>query len=359
MKALFLSIVGFIFITSSSFAQKNFESELDRVTDSVLANTKIPGMIVSYTCGDYSWEKAKGFSNIADKTLMKLDNTYRIGSVTKTFTISVLLQLVDEARLSLDDKISKFFPDFPDAENITVRMLADMRSGIYNYSERAAFEDTLTNRPTKVWSNQQLVDFALEEKPYFPPNTDFHYSNTNTIMIGMIIEKLTGSTLRQEVNKRIINPLGLKNTYMAEGTEIKGDYSHGYMIDDKDTINKPLMDVTTLYDVSWAGAAGDIVSDLRDVKIYLKALGKGNFYSKELQTQRLDWATTKGFLKYGLGIFTIGGGFIGHNGGIPGFTNISLYNPEKDCTIIVMYNIQSDILPDKLAMRILELTGDL
>jgi len=352
-----LSLV-ILLISISCFSQTNFDKELDRLTDSVLANTGLPGMIVSYSCGGYTWEKAKGYANAQDKIPMKLDNMYRIGSVTKTFTITVLLQLVDEGKLSLDDKISKFFPRIPNGDNITVRMLADMRSGYYNYSEGAAFDDSLLNRPGKVWSNQQLVDFAMQNPPYFPPNTDFHYANTNTILIAMIIEKLTGSLLKDEVKNRITDKLGLKNTYMATGKEMSGDYSHGYN-DNSDTLYIPLKDVTTLYDVSWAGAAGDMISNLQEMKIYMKALGRGELYSKEMQTQRTNWSSSHGTMQYGLGMFTPGGGFLGHNGSIPGFTNFSVYNPDKDCLLIVMFNTQSNISPDRLAISILKLTGNI
>ncbi len=344
------------FISASTFAQKSFESEFERLTDSIFTNPGLPGMIVSYVCGDTKWERAKGYSDLEKKTPMKIDNTYRIGSLTKTFTISVLLQLVDEGKISLEDKLSKFLPDFPNGNNITIRMLADMRSGLYNYSEAPAFDDSLEFRPKKVWTNQELIDFALTFSTYFAPNTDFHYSNTNTILIGMIIEKLTNSKLSDEVSKRIIVPLGLKNTYMASGTKIKGNYSHGYMKDS--TASSGLKDVTNFNDVSWAGAAGDMVSDINDIKIYLRALGKGLLYSEKMKNERTKFESPLGPAKYGIGLFLVGKGFVGHNGGIPGFTNLSVYNPEKDCSYIVMFNTQSDISPDRLCMRLMQVAGD-
>jgi D-alanyl-D-alanine carboxypeptidase len=355
MKANLLLLL--LFFYTSSFAQQGFEKEFERITDSVLtANPLIPGMIVSYVCGDYKWEKAKGYADIEKKIPMRLDNTWRIGSVTKTFTISVLLQLVDEGMVSLDDKLAKFFPEIPNSENITIRMLADMRSGIYNYSESQQFEDSLTNKPKKLWTNDELVSLAMLYPAYFPPDSDFHYSNTNTVLIGKIIEKLTGNTWQGEVKKRIIEPLGLKNTWTANGTAMMGDYSRGYM--QMDSASTRLTDVTDMYDVSWASAAGDIISDIHDIKIYLRALGNGKFYSPKMQEARKQWAITHGNLKYGLGMFSIDG-FLGHNGGIPGFTNFSAYSPEKDCSIIVMYNTQrqGNDVPDNLAQRLLRVAG--
>ena len=342
-----------LFIYSLSFAQSSLEKEFERITDSVLSvNPLIPGMIVSFVSKDFKWEKAKGYADLEKKNPMKLDNTYRIGSVTKTFTISVLLQLVDEGKVSLDDNISKYFPDFPNGGNINVRMLADMRSGIYNYSESKEFEDTLTNRPSKVWNDDELIQLALKYPPYFPPDSNFHYSNTNTILIGKIIEKMTGNSWQSEVKKRIIVPLGLKNTWTANGRSMIGNFAHGYM--QMDSTSNKLTDVTDYYDVSWASAAGDIISDINDIKIYLRALGDGKFYSQKMREARMQWAITHGNLKYGLGMFSVGG-FLGHNGGIPGFTNFSAYSPEKDCSIIVMYNTQRDgsDMPDELAKKLL------
>lgn len=347
------------FFSASCFAQTYLDKEFDRITDSVLSvNPLIPGMIVSFVSKDFIWEKAKGYADLEKKVPMKLDNTYRIGSVTKTFTISVLLQLVDEGKVSLDDNISKYFSDFPNGGNITVRMLADMRSGIYNYSESKEFEDTLTNRPTKVWNDDELIQLALKYPPYFPPDSNFHYSNTNTILIGKIIEKVTGNSWQNEVKKRIIDPLGLKNTWTANGRSMIGDYAHGYM--QMDSTSSKLTDVTDYYDVSWASAAGDIISDINDIKIYLRALGNGKFYSQKMREARMQWAITHGDLKYGLGMFSVGG-FLGHNGGIPGFTNFSGYSPERNCSIIVVYNTQrpgSD-MPDELAKRLLRVAGAL
>lgn len=351
---LFLLI---FFFSTSCFSQSVLDKEFDRITDSVLAvNPLIPGMIVSYVCGDYKWEKAKGYADLEKKIPMRLENTYRIGSVTKTFTISVLLQLVDEGKVSLDEKISVYFPDIPNAENITVKMLANMRSGLYNYSESKEFEDTLTNRPSKVWTDDELVQLALKYPPYFPPDSNFHYSNTNTILIGKIIEKVTGSKWQDEVKKRIFEPLGLKNTWTANGRDMIGDYSHGYM--QMDSSSSKLTDVTSYYDVTWASAAGDIISNIDDIKIYLRALGTGKFYSPRIQDARKEWAITHGNLKYGLGMFSVGG-FLGHNGGIPGFTNFSGYSPEKNCSIIVVYNTQREgaDMPDELAKRLLRAAG--
>jgi D-alanyl-D-alanine carboxypeptidase len=296
---------------------------------------------------------AKGKSNIADNIEMKPELRFRIGSMTKTFVITVLLQLVEEQKLKLDDTIDKFFPDFPNGANITIRQLANMTSGIYNYTETEAFNDTLANNPHKKWAPEELIQIALENKPYFEPGKGFHYSNTNTILIGLIIEKLTGNTLKQEIENRIIKTLDMNNTsFLTDGYEMTEPYCHGYMIDPTGT---PI-DNSETCDISWGWAAGSMISNLDDLKIWAEALGTGKLLSPETQKERLEWVTIEGsLLKYGLGIFTFYG-FIGHNGGLPGYTNITVYDPVHNATIIVFYNGQNDnIKPDHMMGKIAKL----
>ncbi|HEX2787505.1 MAG TPA: serine hydrolase domain-containing protein [Ignavibacteria bacterium] len=346
-----------LFLNTSFLFSQTLPEKLDAVTDSLMTATKIPGMIVSLVCGDFKWEKAKGFADVYGNVPMTLDKTFRIGSVTKTFTITTLLQLVDEGLLKLDDPVNKYFDNIPNGDRITVRMLAEMTSGLYNYSDTKDFEDSLTNNPHKRWKNEELLEMAFRYPVYFEPNTDFHYSNTNTILIGMIIEKLTGKTIGQNITERIINKLGLKNTYVPENYVIPGDYAHGYN-NIEDSITIPYVDVTEMYDPSWAGAAGDIISNVNDLKIYIRAMAKNQLYSPQMQAERMKWtpfipASTG--LKYGLGMFEIEGSYIGHNGGIPGFANVTAYSPVQDCSIIVMYNAKSKLAADPLAKRILQI----
>jgi D-alanyl-D-alanine carboxypeptidase len=359
MKKIFrlISILSIVlFLNPTLSLSQTLTEKIDALTDSVMDHTKLPGMIVSVVSDDFKYEKAKGYEDVINKIPMRLDQVFRIGSVTKTFTITILLQLVDEGKLTLDDTINQFFPDFPNGKNITVRMLANMTSGIYNYSATKSFEDSLENHPLKRWTDQELVDLALKNPPYFDPGKSFYYSNTNTVLIGLIIEKLTGNSLADEIKKRIIIPLGLKNTYVPSNNLMEGDYSHGF--NSGDSLVLPYEDFTIKYDPSWASAAGNILSNINDLKIYVKALANGNLVSKKSQKERLKWAwsVSNPGLDYGLGIFKMRESFLGHNGGIPGFTNLTVYSPQKKCSVIVMYNIQiTNLSPDRLALRIIDL----
>jgi D-alanyl-D-alanine carboxypeptidase len=351
-----------LFLSTSFLFSQTISEELDTVTDSVLANSTLPGMIVSFVCDDFQYEKAKGFADVNGNVPMTFDKTFRAGSITKTFTITVLLQLVDEGKLSLDDAISKYFSGIPNGDKITVRMLAGMTSGLYNYSTTKEFGDSLNINPHKKWRSDELLELAFRNTVNFEPGTGYDYSNTNTIILGMLIEKLTGKSLTANTYERIINPLELKNTYIPESYEIPGDYAHGYAKND----NSMLIDVTETYDPSWGGAAGNIVTNVPDLKIYIRALGKGLLYSPQMQIERTKWNLLdmdNPIEKYGLGMFIFDDRYIGHDGGIMGFSNLSVYSPEKDCLLIVVFNEYTlyaglkNPVPNFLAKRIIDIAN--
>jgi D-alanyl-D-alanine carboxypeptidase len=337
----------------SSDSLKKLTAFIEKYSDSMLTTALQPGMIISITQGEnVIYEKAKGVSNVESKLPMNKDMRFRIGSLTKTFTATVLLQLVDEKKITLDENIEKYFPNVPNAKSITVRMLGDMTSGLYNYSESKAFNDSMLADPKRKWKPEELIDVSLKNKVYFEPGKGWHYSNTNTTMIGLIIEKITGNTLPAEIKKRIIDKLGLKQTDFAEVPEISGSYPRGYGEDDATWVY-PLVDVTTKYDPSWAWAAGAMISTVEDLKVYLKALTEGKLTSKEMHAERLKWGLDKPEAKYGFGIFEIGNGYYGHNGSYPGYHNISVHSPATNITAIIFYNTQSDRNPDLFLRAIL------
>lgn len=332
---------------------KKLDEFIEKYCDSMMTKALQPGILVSITQGDkVIYEKAKGVANIETKEPMDLKIRFRIGSLTKTFTTTVILQLVDEKKLTLDESIEKYFPNIPNAKNITIRMLGDMTSGLYNYSEAKEFDEMMKENPKRKWKPEELVAVSLKNPVYFEPGKGWHYSNTNTVMLGMIIEKITGNSLSSEIKKRISDKLGLKETEFAENPEISGFHPQGYGEDDGTWVY-PLVDVTTKYDPSWGWAAGAMISTIADLKIYLKALGTGALISKEMQTERLKWGLNKPDIKYGLGIFEIGTGYFGHNGSYPGFHNISVYSPDKNISAIIFYNTQSNRDPDTFLKAIL------
>ena len=171
-------------------------------------------------------------------------------------------------------------------------------------------------------------------------------------MIGKVIEILSGNTLKHEIHSRIIDHLGLQNTtYHASGSDMPGYHAHGYFTDEFDP-NWP--DATEAWDISWAQAAGGMVSNVHDLKIYIEAMIKGGLLSDSIQQLRLNsLLTMNGDSAYGIGLFSVHS-FLGHNGGIEGYTSVMLHSLEKDATIIILDNCKlSAHRPDDLFVEFL------
>jgi D-alanyl-D-alanine carboxypeptidase len=348
----------FTFIFSSSNAQnEKLISTFEKLTDSIIINTNVPGLIVGIWDGTkkLEWVKAKGKADINNNSSMSVEMLFRVGSITKTFTITVLLQLVDEKKISLDDKLSKYFPEIPKSDSITLAMLCNMSSGIFDYVETDEFQQSFKTNPQRIWTDDEKIVLGVSKSFYFPVGTSFHYSNTNTIIIGKVIEKITGRKVSEEIKERIIDKLGLENTYFANGNLLKGNYCNGYSAI-PDSATGIQEDLTEKIDVSWIGNAGAIVSNVFDLKKYAKALTDGTLLTPETQKRRLEFIDVPllSFAKYGIGIFSYNG-FLGHNGYIPGYNSIMLRYPEKDCTIIMFYNIQPKNTVNELAIDFIKL----
>lgn len=327
------------------------------ITDSIIQNTQVPGIValVADHKRGIDWIYAAGLSDIENQQPMNEHLTFRIGSTTKTMVGTVLLQLVDEGLLSLNDKLAKFFPDYPKSDSITITMLANMSSGIFNYSDDEDWLYELFTNPTRVYEPHELVAIGFSHDFYFDPGDDYHYSNTNTILLGMIIEQITGNSLEKEVENRIARRLNLANTALiTAGTALPGNHSRGYFFYDDDEYE----DSTEKYDVSWAWAAGSAYSTPRELQKYLEHLVKGGLISDSLQQKRLsEFIHVHERLDYGLAIYKTGS-FYGHNGALPGFATSMYHSIENDCTIIVYFNGLLDLHSDYLFKRFTEILFD-
>jgi D-alanyl-D-alanine carboxypeptidase len=318
------------------------QMKLDSTLTQVMSEHKIPGVVLGlWIPGAGTWITARGMSNLATNAPMNnVDNHFRIGSITKTFTVTALLQLADDKTLTLDDLISHYLPFVPDGEKITLRMLANMTSGLYSYTFDDAWVKELLENPERVWTPRELVDVAFKHPLNFTPGTQWEYSNTNTVLLGMVIEKVTGQQMAEVFRQRIFEPLGLSQTSWPTSSAMPEPFPHGYS---EQTLDGKQADVT-FRNPSWAWGVGNLISTLADLKIYAKAIATGErLISKDMQAQRLTWVTlppNTATKKYGLGIGDASG-WLGHTGGLPGYNVTMYYLPPKDATIVVMVN--SDI----------------
>src|SRR5882724_3613302 len=191
----------------------------------------IPGALVLLRTPQGEFTVSYGTTVLGAARPPDADTHFRIASNTKTMTAAVIMLLAQEEKLSLDDPVSKYVPGVPNGDNITVTELLNMRSGLYTYDDDPEFWAILERDPTKVWRPAEVLAFAFKHPSYFPPGTDFHYSNTNYALLGLIAEKIDGKPLAQIMHERLFGPLGLKNTLLPAITSnpVRGPYAHASM----------------------------------------------------------------------------------------------------------------------------------
>ena len=298
----------------------------------------VPGAVVAvWIPGKGSYVRAVGDSNLAPKTAMALTDKFRVGSNTKTFVITVLLQLVDEHKIGLDDPVSKFDigVKIPNGENITVRQLCEMRSGLID-AYNAPQYDNLTITPTTKLTPRELITTAVSNPPLFPPGTKYNYSNTNYLMLGLIIEAVTHNALHDEINRRLLQPLKLTHTsFPTTDPNMPTPFTHGFAL-----TNNKWDDVTVSLPAEVTWAAGVMISDMADMKTWVKAYVTGSTNSAATQKERLTCIPTGDYeLSFGLGI-GCSNGWYGYTGGIPGYNTAAYYLPEEGATVIAFVNSQ-------------------
>jgi D-alanyl-D-alanine carboxypeptidase len=303
-----------------------------------------------------------GTTTVGGKTPVSVADHVRIGSVTKTWTGTVILQQAQEGKLSLDDPVSKFRPDVPNGDHITIAQLLNMRSGLYNYTDTRELNETGDSDPQKVWTPDELLALAYSRPPYFPPGTGYHYSNTNTILLGLIAEKLDAKPLSQVFQDRLFTPIGLKDTLFPARTSnaIPDPHPQGYMYGNNVlTMGSPAAvppdmqaaakagtlqpnDQTSM-NPSWAWAAGAGISTAADLATWVEALADGKLLDADMQAKRIASLqstdpTQPDAPPYGFAIAKYGA-LYGHTGEVPGFNTFAGTDPENKVTIVVWANL--------------------
>jgi D-alanyl-D-alanine carboxypeptidase len=320
-------------------------------------------LIDSPTKGD--WSATFGTAEIGKQVPMKMSDLFRIGSNTKTMTSTVILQLVEEGKLKLKDPIAKFVPGVPNGKKITIRELAEMRSGLYSYSFDPGFNKTLDSQPKKAWKPSELLKIAFSHKPNFAPGAEYEYSNTNIVLLGVVIEKLTGQTATKAFQERIFGPLKMKHSSLPLPGQwrIPGPHAQGYQFGTNvatiDSYAVPKAEQAAALDgtllpinytdasPSWAWTAGGAISTPRELATYAKALGTGKgLLSPRMQKVRMDSLRPvvpgdKSGVEYGLGLAQFAPGIVGHDGQVPGFSSFMAYDVNTDTTIILAANLSA------------------
>ncbi|MFF3432259.1 serine hydrolase domain-containing protein [Streptomyces sp. NPDC002602] len=312
------------------------KAQLDAAIAKTLRETKVPGAIVGlWAPGKGSYVKTFGVADKATGAPMKTDMNIRIGSETKTFTVTALLQLVDQGKIGLDDPIGKYIAGVPNGDTITLRELAGMRSGLFNYSEDPGFDKAFLTNPNRPFTPKELLAYSFKHPVNFAPNATFEYSNTNLILLGQVVEKITGRLLREVINQDVLVPANLGGTLFPTGNQYPDPHPQGYT---NQSLSGKIVNSTD-WDPSWAWAAGAMISNLHDLRSWAKTVATGTLLKPATQAERLKTQPI-GIIpgaSYGLGIFDVQG-WIGHNGSIPGYETLTVYLPEADATMVIELN---------------------
>ncbi|GAA1535165.1 serine hydrolase domain-containing protein [Streptomyces albidochromogenes] len=284
-----------------------------------------PGAMARFTGPGGVLTRTAGVRDRVSGEAMDTRARFRIGSVSKTFSSVVLLQLVDEGRLELDAPVNRYLPGLLPDDRITIRHLLTHRSGLADYTE-AMFAKTVPGFEAvrnRVFTYQELVDLSLAEPRTTEPGVAYKYSNANFVVVGMLIEKATGTPVAKQYERRIIKPLQLRHTsYVHPETQIKGRHVRGYLHPDEE--GAPLVD-STEQTASWAQSAGAVISDPADLNTFTTALMRGRLLSPRMldamTTVTPTDATQTRF--YGLGLrrydLSCGTQVYGHTGTVQGF----------------------------------------
>ncbi|MFJ6575497.1 serine hydrolase domain-containing protein [Streptomyces sp. NPDC091368] len=292
--------------------------------DSAMANGA-PGAMARFSGPDGVRSRTVGVRDRVSGAPMDINARFRVGSVSKTFSSVVLLQLVEEGRLELDASVDQYLPGLLPDDRITVRHLLTHRSGLADYTD-AMFNDTVPGFEAvrnRVFSYRELVDLSLREPRTTEPGVSYKYSNANFVVVGMLIEKLTGRPVSDAYQRRIFTPLKLTSTsYVHPDTRIAGLRVRGYL--HPDAAGDPLVD-STEQTVSWAQSAGAVISSPADLNTFTSALMRGRLLSpamlEAMTTVTPTDATNTRF--YGLGLrrydLSCGTRVYGHTGTVQGF----------------------------------------
>ena len=319
---------------ASDVLSSQVSERLDQAVGKVLKETRAPGVIVGLWMDGGSYVRAFGVSDTSNKEPMSSKLFMKIGSETKTFTVTALLRLVDQGKLKLDDPVSQHISGVPNGNDITLRQLAGMKSGLYPYTSDPGFQKAVLTDPQRAFTPRQLLGYSFGHSAVFKPGEKFQYSNTNTILLGLVIEKVGGKPLREFVRQEVLVPAKLRQTLFPKGTEFPRPHAQGYT---RQAAGGKITNATD-WNSSWAWAAGAMISTLEDMRSWSQTLATGTILTPATQAERMkDPYEAFPGLRYGLGMFEVRG-WLGHNGSLPGYQTVAVHLPAGNTTLVVLTN---------------------
>ena len=322
-----LTLLFTIAYAATSFGQTEPRMrKLDSLMNHFASNDKFMGSLTIREKDKVIFEKAYGYADAENKVPANAQTKYKIGSITKMFTSAIIFQLIEAKKLTLNTKLSEFYPKVKNADKITIAQLLGHQTGIFNFTDADDFESYIETQQTK----KQMVERIEGFDSVFEPGTKAEYSNSNYMLLGYIIQDITKKSYKENVNERIIKKLGLKNTaYYGKINPQKNEaYSYSYINGNWGKIDE--------WHESATFAAGGLQSTTTDLTKFAKALFDGKIIKKESLDEMIKIESG-----YGKGIFAFPFGerrFYGHTGGIEGFESTLGYYPKEDMSVALVAN---------------------
>jgi len=308
-----------------ALAQSFKKAKLDSFFQVLEVNSKFMGSVALSQNGKLLYTKQIGFADVEQKIKPNENTKYRIGSISKTFTATLVFKAIEEKKLKLTDKLKKYFPGIKNADKISISNLLNHRSGIPNFTDTEGYMKWYTVRK----SEKELMAILEKSGSDFEPDAKAVYSNSNFVLLSFILQKVYKKDFSQILTNKITNPLGLKNTYFGKPTNLMDNESYSYTYNEK-------WEKEQETDMSIPLGAGAIVSTPSELVYFSEALFAGKIVSlKSLETMKAIKDN------YGMGLFQIPFydkiGF-GHTGGIDGFTSVFTYFPSDKISFALTSN---------------------
>lgn len=320
-------LLSVLFITSVVFSQQTKFQKIDSLLTFLSSNNKFMGSVALRENDKIVFAKAYGYAEVESNKKLETDTKLKIGSITKTFTAVMIMQLIEEKKLTLETKLSAFYPKIINADKITIHHLLHHRTGIPDYLND---DETIAEKIYSDNSRTEMIDRIIKYESAFEPNSKHKYSNSNYYLLGAIIETSTKKSYTENLNSRIVKKLNLKNTLVPIKTDLKNNESFSYLYDGK-TWQK-----TPEWNNSLAFAAGDIAATPSDLTAFMRGLFEGKLItlaSLELMKTMEDY--------YGKGLVIAPFGekkFYGHTGGIESFRAVVGYNDQENFGVSLLLN---------------------
>ncbi len=333
-------------------------AQVDAVVQTTMAEQNVPGVNVAvYGPGGAAYENSYGVSDTATNAPMDPADTIRIASISKTFTAVEVLRLIDRGKLRLKDKLSDYVKHVPNGKRITIKQLLGMTGGIYDFTRDDEFNAAFSANPLfPGWEPTDVLGILALHPPDFEPGAMVSYSDSNYILLGLIIEQITDKRVDKVID-RLSAKAGLSRTSFPTNAKLSPPAAHGYYGGDDGT--EPLQDYTRVNpDVAWT--AGAMLSTVADLKRWAKLLCTGKLISDRLFKRQIAFRPIPNpgpSIGYGLGMFQLAD-WIGHNGAIYGFNTAMFYLPSNGARIVISANKSTNFSSETIDM-FFQIAGEL